>query len=336
MNVPMNRLCVYMLFVALSLCACGRRTTANVPVTGDGIPMPVFDTDTAMSYIKAQTDMGPRVPGSDAHSRCGDFLVSTLRRFEPDTVIEQRVDVTAWNGDRLPLRNIMARFNQRADVKPVLLVAHWDSRPWADAETDAAKAVLPIDGANDGASGVAVLLEIARQASLHGTIMPVDILLVDGEDYGSHDDHGDDSSWCLGTQAWLACSPYGNESMPRYAILLDMVGGRDARFHREYISNRFAPGIVDMVWNAAATLGMSDRFVNEQGGAVTDDHYFLNLAGIPAIDIIESKNPETGTFNPTWHTLGDTYGNIDPAAITDTGRLVSYLTIENNQFNSGK
>lgn len=320
---------IILLLMPLMFLACGNGSgSKSTETAAETVVVPPFDTDSAMSYLKAQTDFGPRVPGTEAHALCGAYLASTLRRFGADTVVEQRVGAVAWNGDRLPLHNILARFNSKPGVKPVLLVAHWDSRPWADAETDSERASKPIDGANDGASGVAVLLEIARQASIHGTKMPLEILLVDGEDYGSRDDHGDETSWCLGTQQWLAASPYDGIDRPRYAILLDMVGGRGALFHREYISNAYAPGIVDMVWNAAATIGLSDRFINEPGGAVVDDHLFLNKAGIPAIDIIESKNPLTGTFNPSWHTHDDNYSNIDPAAIADTGRLVSYLTIQ--------
>ncbi len=320
------------LLLAILVCgACGQRKTAgSAPQTGESAARPHFDTDSAMAFLKAQTDMGPRVPGSDAHRKCGDYLYGTLKRLGADTVMEQLVTVTAWNGDRLPLRNIMGRFNIRNGVRPVLLVAHWDSRPWADAEDDPERAGKPIDGANDGASGVAVLLEIARQASVKGTNMPLDILLVDGEDYGNSDAPDGDSSWCLGTQAWLGNSPYNSSPTPRYGILLDMVGGRDARFHREYFSDRHAPGLVDMIWNTAASIGLSDRFVNEPGGAVTDDHVFLNRAGIPTVDIIENKNPATGTFNTTWHTHGDNYSNIDPTTIRDTGRLVSKLTINNN------
>lgn len=312
----------------LVLSACGQRnTTAVTAGKSPSASQPAFDTDSAMAFLKAQTDMGPRVPGSESHTRCSEYLVNTLTRLGADTVIQHRAEVTAWNGDRLPLINIMARFNRQAGVRPVLLVAHWDSRPWADAEDDKAESAKPIDGANDGASGVAVLLEIARQASIHGTMMPLDILLVDGEDYGNSDTPGGETTWCLGTQAWLEDSPYNNEPSPRYGLLLDMVGGRDAQFHREYFSDRYASGIVDMVWNTAASLGLGDRFVNKPGGAVTDDHVFLNRAGIPVIDIIENNNPATGSFNTTWHTHDDNYGNIDPAAIRDTGRLVSRLTL---------
>lgn len=286
-----------------------------------------FDPDSAMTFLRAQTAAGPRVPGSQAHKATGDYLASTLRSLGADTVIEHLAEATAWNGDRLHLRNIMARYNPGSTGPRILLVAHWDSRPWADSETDPSRSSLPIDGANDGASGVAVLLETARLMSLDRPADPVDILFVDGEDYGS-DASPDETSWCLGTQAWVKEMPYDFSTLPRYAVLLDMVGGRDARFHRETVSNYLAKEIVDRLWSRATRLGMADRFINEPGGTVVDDHLFLNRAGIPAIDIIESKNPATGSFNPTWHTLDDTADNIDPASLGAVGRLVESIVYD--------
>ncbi len=277
-----------------------------------------------MAYLRRQVEAGPRVPGSKAHTATGDYLASTLRSLGADTVIEHITAATAWNGDRLPLRNILARFAPESKGKRILLVAHWDSRPWADQEATDELRRQPIDGANDGASGVAVLLEIARLLGQQPAAEPVDILLTDGEDYGAPEgEDGDETSWCLGTQAWLAeAMPYDFSTQPRYAILLDMVGGRDARFHREVISDYLAKDVVDMAWSRAATLGLGDRFVNERGGTVIDDHLFINRAGIPAIDIIESANPLTGSFNPTWHTHDDTADNIDPATLEAVGRLI--------------
>lgn len=312
------------------MAACSSSTSSNAEksderseVTLSVQPEPsAFSADSAMAFLRHQVDFGPRVPGSRAHKACGDYLVQELRRLGADTVIEQRVDVTAWNGDRLPLRNIMGRFNPDSREPRLLLVAHWDSRPWADAQG----VMTPIDGANDGASGVAVLLEIARLAGVADIDRPVDILLVDGEDYGSHDDAtGDETSWCLGTQQWVKAMPYDFATLPRYAILLDMVGGRNAKFHRELISDYMAREYVDLIWQQAERIGLADRFINRQGGAVVDDHLFLNRAGIPAVDIIESMHPETGSFNPTWHTLNDNIDNIDPETLGIVGRLVENL-----------
>lgn len=321
---------------AAMLCAAGcksadNRSAAATAPTQSRIPAPAgrFDADSAMAFVRAQVAFGPRVPGTDAHRLAGDYLAATLRRLGADTVIEQRVTATAWNGDRLPLRNILARFNPESTGHRILLVAHWDSRPWADEETDPALAGRPIEGANDGASGVGVLLEIARLLGERGADDPVDILLTDGEDYGAPEGKGgDETSWCLGTQEWVKAMPYDFSTLPRYAVLLDMVGGRDARFHREVLSEYLAPDVVDRLWARAARLGLADRFPSESGGTVIDDHLFLNRAGIPAVDIIESRNEATGSFNPTWHTHDDTADRLDPESMRAAGLLVESIVYD--------
>lgn len=325
----------YLPLVLAATCGCGSSGNAGKPVADPSAAAtaaaPVrFDADSAMAFLRRQVAPGPRVPGSQAHKATGDYLAAELKRLGADTVIEQKATVTAWNGDRLPLRNILARFAPESAGKRILLVAHWDSRPWADEDLSDELRRQPIEGANDGASGVAVLLEIARQLGINPASEPVDILLVDGEDYGAPDGTGgDETSWCLGTQEWIAGGiPYDFSSQPRYAILLDMVGGRDARFHREVLSDYMARDIVDMLWNRAARLGLADRFVNERGGTVIDDHLFLNRAGIPAVDIIESANPSTGSFNPTWHTHNDTADNIDPATLRAVGTLIQSIVYD--------
>jgi hypothetical protein len=166
---------------------------------------------------------------------------------------------------------------------------------------------------------VGVLLEIARQIGHKAPAIGVDILLCDAEDSGSHDI---DESWAIGTKYWTANMPYAKGVLPEYGILLDMVGGRGAKFHREYFSQNYASNIVDKVWNTAAAVGESDRFVNAIGGAITDDHLSVNEAGIPCIDIIECYNEQTGAFNPTWHTTADNLDNIDPAVLHATGLTV--------------
>lgn len=320
-------------------CGCGSRSV-NAAVTTDIIPDQTapaqvlsFDADSAYRLIERQLDFGYRVPGTLSHARCGEWLAEELALRGADTVIVQKGDVTAWNGDRLPISNIMGRWN--IDVADrILLAAHWDSRPWADRETDAAKREQPIPGANDGASGVAVLLELARGLKASGIDKGIDILLVDAEDYGKPEhvsalDEDSEDTWCLGTQYWLKNMPeYKNRTgKPVYAILLDMVGGYNARFHREYFSNRIASKIVDKVWSAAAQAGYGDRFVNADGVPVTDDHVYLLKAGIPAIDIIECANQETGGFNPAWHTHADGLGAIDRSTLKAVGETVAYVIV---------
>lgn len=317
------------------MCSCGggksaAATTVAVeePVPGTSIKKLTFNADSAYRLIERQLDFGYRVPGTADHDRCGEWLAEELARRGADTVIVQKGEVTAWNGDRLPIANIMGSWNPEKKNR-ILLLAHWDSRPWADQETDKEKQLKPIPGANDGASGVGVLLELARGLKDAGIDKGIDILLVDAEDYGSSDhsagSDNDENSWCLGTQYWLKDMPYKNGEKISYAILLDMVGGYNAKFHREYFSNRLAPAYVDKVWSAAAQAGHGSRFVNEVGSPVVDDHLFLLKAGIPAVDIIECGNADTGTFNPTWHTHADGLGAIDRETLRAAGETVAQV-----------
>lgn len=315
------------LLSASLLCACasgaGQRPGAAEPAAAQAQP-PAFDADSAMAFLTAQTSLGPRVPGTPAWSQCADYLSSTLTRLGAQEVAVQQAQATAFDGTRLPIRNITARVNPQA-TKRVLLAAHWDSRPWADNDPDPARRAQPIDGANDGASGVAVILEIARQLADSPAKVGVDILLVDAEDYGPGPDHPEaDDAWALGSQHWAAHPSIPTEHI-RYAILLDMVGGPGAVFHREYFSQTSAPDVVDKVWRAAAQAGHSSRFPNRVGGAVTDDHVYIARAGIPAIDIIENANPATGSFPPTWHTADDTAERIDPATLRAVGQTILQL-----------
>ena len=276
-----------------------------------------FDSDSAYAYVARQVGMGPRIPGTRANAECAEFIRTELLRHGADTVTEQRTTVTAYNGDRLPINNLLGSFNSEAPAR-ILLVAHYDTRPWADSDPEQINHLEPVPGANDGASGVGVLLEIARQISAKKPNIGVDMLFVDAEDYGQSSGFSNhDETWALGTQYWVEHMPYTHETMP-----LDMVGGIDAKFHREYFSNNYARNIVDKVWGVASRSGYSDRFVNLDGGAVVDDHVYLNRAGIPAIDIIESKNAVTKSFSPTWHTVDDDMDNIDRGSLKAAGQTV--------------
>lgn len=215
------------------------------------------------------------------------------------------------------MTNVMGRFNLPSPTR-ILLLAHWDSRPWADEDPDPANHTKPIDGANDGASGVGILLELARLMGQQAPQVGVDILLVDAEDSGTS---GNDDSWALGTQYWVEHMPF----RPTYAVLLDMVGGRGATFPRELFSDVNARVLNDRIWRIAGELGLGSVFINRQGGAVNDDHLPLLRAGIPAVDIIETNHPATGSFNPTWHTLQDNIDNIDAATIGHVGQVVTAL-----------
>lgn len=283
-----------------------------------------FSADSAMSYVKAQVDFGPRVPGTTAHDECADWIVAKLSDYGADTVEVIGQPVMTTDGKTVPVKNILARYGTDKRRR-ILLLAHYDTRPWADHDGDPSQRRAPIDGANDGGSGVAVLLEIARQIGREMPAVGVDLLFTDVEDYGAHADDaagGDDDTWCLGSQQLAAALPYSAGSAPYMGILLDMVGGRGATFPMEYFSASYAQAPTAKVWAAARRLGLEKRFPHKTGGAINDDHLPMIRAGIPTTDIIETSNPETGSFNPHWHTLGDNIDNIDPTTMADVGHTV--------------
>lgn len=286
-----------------------------------------FSGDSAYSYVAKQVEFGPRVPNSEAHRRTGEWLISELKRHGAE-VVTQPMQLTTFDGVRINSINIMGRINPDAKDR-VLLLAHWDCRPWADEDSDPAKRNKPVDGANDGASGVGVMLEIARclnaKNGASDAVKGVDLLFVDAEDWGTA---GDDTSWSLGTQAFVNNPPVP-DYVPKEAILLDMVGGKDAVFAWEYISAQAAPQLYSTLWKIADRLGYAEIFPQTYGGMVTDDHVPLINAGIPAVDIIE-YHPGTG-FNPTWHTSEDNMSNIDPTTLEAVGRVVmTYLRSQKN------
>lgn len=274
----------------------------------------VFDVDTAMAFLKRQVDFGPRVPGTSSHKRCADFLAATLRGFGAKVTDTPAATVHPVDGTPIEVRNVFAQFNPEATDR-ILILAHYDTRPWADEDPDPANRNKPIDGANDGASGVAVALEVARHTATLAPGKGLDVLFVDWEDSGNS---GSDDTWCIGSTYWANNLPY-TSAAPKYGILLDMVGGPNAVFYREYFSEIYASSINDIVWAAAASTPHANRFKDGIGGAINDDHLPLLRAGIPTIDIIEMT---PSGFNPTWHTMQDSYDNIDPATIKAVGDVL--------------
>lgn len=309
-----------LIVLAGAACACsrtGKETASHVADT----PLGSFNADSAYRYVAEQVAIGPRVPGTEEHDSCARYIINKLRSFDADTITVQTGTVTAFNGDVLPLTNIIACY--RPEIRRrILLAAHYDTRPWADRDINPDHHDTPILGANDGASGVGVLLEIARNLAMREPSVGVDLIFFDCEDYGSHTTAEDDG-WCLGSRYWAShMVPYRNENLPVYGILLDMVGARDAQFPYEYFSqlNAITPTI--KVWSAAEALGYSDRFPRSVGGAVNDDHIVLTNAGIPTTDIIECNNESTGSFHPSWHTLADDMSIIDRETLGAVGTTV--------------
>jgi glutaminyl-peptide cyclotransferase len=298
--------------------------TSEIPVTEKQVNVPVFNADSAFDYVKRQVEFGPRVPNTAAHKKCGDFLESKLKATGAEVMI-QSFTAKAYDGTTLELENIIASVNPAAS-KRILLAAHWDSRPFADQdEKDKRK---PIDGANDGGSGVGVLLEVVRTLQLASKKpdVGVDIILFDGEDYGQPDfdsDKGEaQNSWCLGSQYWSKNRHKENYSA-YYGILLDMVGAKNAKFAKEGTSMHFAPSVVEKVWNIAHMKGFGNYFISQETGAITDDHAYVNeLAKIPMIDIIEYNVGGKNYFGDYWHTHDDNMEVIDRATLNAVGQTL--------------
>ncbi len=276
--------------------------------------VPAFSADSAYAYLKAQVDFGPRNPGSEGHAAALAYFESELGRHSGGQVYIQRFQAAGYD-ETLNLANVIASFNPTAQTR-VMLCAHWDTRPRADKETDPTKADQPILGANDGASGVAVLLELARIFKDNPPPIGVDLVLFDGEDYGMESDL---DRYFLGSRYWSANPPVPGY-MPRFAILLDMVGGKNARFPKEGFSTTYAPALVEQVWSIAAEKGHSGMFLDERVAPIADDHMILNQNyGLPTIDIIHAPFPDH------WHTTDDNLDAIDPATLGAVGDILIEL-----------
>lgn len=310
----MEKLIYILLFAFLASCTQATSKVEETPVAET--KKIEFNADSCYNYLAKQVAFGPRVPNTSAHKACANYLVSTLEIFA-DTVITQDVDLRAYDGTKLASRNIIASWNTKSKNR-IMLCAHWDSRPFCDEDANPANHKSPVLGANDGASGVAVLMELARLFSMTQPNVAVDIILFDSEDYGHSDHH---NSYCLGSQYW-ALNPHMPRYNARFGILLDMVGGVGARFDKDIVSMHFASDVVNGVWKTAADLGYAGLFSNVPGGSLVDDHYYVNmLSGIPCIDIIDYSNAEG--FPSTWHTVNDNLENIDKTVLNAVGRVLS-------------
>jgi Zn-dependent M28 family amino/carboxypeptidase len=291
------------------------------------VQRPDFNADSAYYFIQQQVDFGPRFPNNEAHGKCAIFLKNKLAQYGLTSTIQQG-NAKTFNNKNITIKNIIGAYNPTAK-KRILLFSHWDSRPFADQDTkDLTK---PILGANDGASGVGILIEVARQLSIKKPNIGVDIIFFDAEDYGQPSSAMtlmDSDSWCLGSQYWAK-----NLHQPNYkaefGILLDMVGSENALFTQESISLQYAPEIVKKVWNTAHQLGYSNYFVNEQTFFVgTDDHKYVNqLANIPSIDIIHYER-STGNFHHSWHTHNDNMNVINKTTLSVVGETLLAVVFE--------
>ncbi|MBQ7984300.1 MAG: M28 family peptidase [Bacteroidales bacterium] len=330
----MNKKILIIIFVCVGvLVACNKHknTSSNESfVNYKEVKTPDFNADSAYNFVKIQCDFGPRIPESKAAEDCAAFLASYLSS-KADTVYIQEFDATLWNGKKVKGRNIIASFNIEATDR-VLFASHWDSRMWADRDEEASNRNKPITGANDGASGVGVLLEIARLLHAQTLTQGLDIVLFDLEDQGApqweEDGREDQTDWCLGSQYWSQ-----NLHIPyyraKYGVLLDMVGYKNLRFTKEVQSMGYASSIMNNIWNIASDLGFDSIFIADQTNSVMDDHIWINhYAKIPTIDIVQNSNGVS--FFPYWHTSKDDINCIDKQSLATVGKvlLVSFFAAE--------
>jgi len=324
--------CLFILLVLLSVsCQSDQDSGDTSPDPIEAAPsVPSFNKDSAYQYVARQVEFGPRVPGSEAHAQCRDWLIQRLREFDAK-VSHQDFTSEIFTGQTMPGTNIIGQYNPN-NPRRILLAAHWDSRFQADSPLAEEGKGQPVPGADDGASGVGVLLEVARQLSRSPVGIGVDIVFFDLEDQGNNSsDEPATDTWGLGAQHFAANLPYGKNEKPEYGILLDMVGSKGARFGREKISANFAPRVLDKVWKLAQNMGYGAYFVDQNVGAITDDHLFINRdAKIPMIDIINRPvDTETG-FGAYWHTQEDNMEVIDRNTLRAVGQLTLAVVYREN------
>ena len=285
------------------------------------ISIPNFNSDSSYYFVKKQVDFGPRVISTKAWDECSKYLVDKLNSYNAFVKV-QEAPIKTYDGKEHVLRNIIASFSVEKNNR-IALFAHWDSRHIAD--HDSVNTKQPILGANDGGSGVGVLLEIARNLNNQSPNIGVDIILFDAEDYGQPENSQYpimNESWCLGSQYWSK-NPHIKNYYAKYGILLDMVGGENARFRYESTSAYYASDILKKVWDMAHKIGYSDYFIFKSSPQVMDDHYYINtVIGIPTIDIIEFDPSTKTNFNKHWHTHADNMNNVNRKTLKAVGQTV--------------
>lgn len=307
------------------LVSCNKQTAV--------IERPSFCADSAYAYIEKQMAFGPRVPNSASHMQCAVWLIEQLRACGAEVEL-QKGFMPDYRGNNQQIYNIIGHFYtaETASRPRVLLGAHYDTRPWCDEEQDYQDRFYNVPGANDGASGVGVLLEVARQLGMRmqdttAGFQPVDIIFFDCEDMGTprvYTGEEREDTWCLGSQLWA--TNYSNpQSAVRYkfGIVLDMVGAPDAVFPREMYSTNYAANYQQQIWRSAEQLGYGALFSNQQSYPITDDHYYINyLAGIPTVDIIHYDMRNATGFPFWWHTRQDNMDNVSKSTLQAVGEVV--------------
>lgn len=322
----MCRKTIWLCLLAIVMGACGGSKKQTNTLQTQVRQVPAFSADSAYEYVATQVNFGPRVPNTKAHEECARYLAASLERLGAKVVC-QNTDLEAFDGTILHATNIIGSFAPEKQRR-ILLCAHWDTRPFSDAETDSTLWHTPIDGANDGASGIGVLLELARHIPNMSLNVGVDIVFFDAEDYGTPEFYRGSTSehtWCLGAQHW-AKHPHVPNYKAEYGILLDMVGAPDALFTYEYFSYQYGAHLLEKVWNTAHQLGYHRWFTTTKTYPITDDHYYVNtIAKIPCIDIIHHNPYTSHGFGAFWHTQDDTMKNISPTTLHAVGNTLLHV-----------
>ncbi|MBR3547319.1 MAG: M28 family peptidase [Bacteroidaceae bacterium] len=291
-------------------------------------PCPTFVADSAFQYIKDQCAFGPRITGSKESLKCAQYIEEKFQQFGAKVSTHESY-VVIYDGTRLLCRNIIASLNPD-NPNRILLCAHWDSRPWADNDPNPKNHKKPVLAANDGASGVAVMLELCRIMQQHPIHTGIDFVCFDAEDMGTprwaEDDINHEDTWCLGSRNWAQWAANEKNYTARFGILFDMVGGRGNTFAREMISMQYAAPVVDLLWHLAHQIGYGHYFPMKDGGFLIDDHVNVNkICRIPCLDIVPYYEDGPSSFGPTWHTVDDTLENIDPNVLEAVGQSVAQL-----------
>jgi glutaminyl-peptide cyclotransferase len=303
-------------------------TSSDTPATST-VTAPQFYSDNAYAHVEKQLSFGPRVPGTKAQQQCADWMIAELKK-SCDTVYVQKTNVMQPISSKVyPCINVIGSINPQAQSR-VLLLCHWDSRAMADMDSNKANHSKAILAADDGASGVAVLIEMARAIKTQKLDIGVDILMADVEDMGRSEweKPGLESTYALGTRYW-ARNPHLPGYKANYAICLDMVGARGAEFRLEQYSKQSAPDFQKKIWQTASNLGYNNYFIFEDGGAITDDHVeVIKYAGIPSVDIINIPAASTTGFAPHWHTMADNLSVIDKNTMRAVGQTVLQVLYE--------
>lgn len=288
----------------------------------NAVTIPEFIGQNAYLFVEKQVEFGSRVPNTEAHELCRLFIEAELKKYAHEVVAQSFLQ--EYNGSTWELTNIIASFYPECKER-ILLGAHWDSRPYSDWESNPLLAKLPVPGANDGASGVALLLELARILASQVPAIGVDIIFFDGEDMGTWHD---EQSYCFGSRYFAQHFPLPYK--PRYAVLLDMVGDKEALFSVEQYSYEAAPHLVHLLWGLGRRIAPS-YFLPAIDIPLLDDHVPLIEAGIPAIVIVDSELIEHRSTNPRrryWHTQSDSMENISAHTIEAVGRVLTQFLYE--------